>query len=539
MICAICGEREAVVFMRRSAGDAQGELRLCGECARARGLSVGKGQIELRLEDLISEAARAPEAPSLACPGCGSSLESIHAEGRLGCPRCAATFRHELEKFFRARSRPPYYRPGRLSPPSPQAGQAEILARTQVLLDAALRSEDYEEAARLRDKLAALARPGAGDASPGSAAGPQASILSFPAFSAAFPPGADADVVLESRARISRNFDGLPFPRASSPLPAEFASLAAFLAAMPGMVQSRLGTLEAFEREALVEWGIFPRAYSLEPGNAILCSAREPLCALIGEGNALSFATRIPGLAACEGLALLEPAVEAAAAWKPFAFDEDFGYLASRLGDCGSGLSLEASVHLPALSGLGMAERALRGLLARGLALRGIYGGTETSSGELYVVATERAFGQSAPEIAGDFEAALKALAQAERRARAELAAKRRDELLDKAGRALGLIRGCRFLGEAEARSALSALRLAALAACLEGPSPAELGRLMLSLGPGWTALRASSLAGEGGGAGIGGLRGAKKEERLRALSLAESLESGRIKEGGQQCSKA
>jgi protein arginine kinase len=316
-----------------------------------------------------------------------------------------------------------------------------------------------------------------------------------------------------------------------------------------------LASLAPRLRDALVEAAIFPRSYTLDPANLLICSDASPSYILLDETDHLRAQARLGGLRLREAVEVAAVTLDSCALpLGPFAFDEEFGFLTSRLEDSGSGLELSALVHVPALSFAGLADRAIRGVLARGLVVRGFYGSDEGSVGDLYELSTDHAFGASPGSLTAEFEAALTGLVHAERHAREELASRRREELTDRAGRALGLIRYCRVLGESEAAAQLSALRLGVLAGVAAGLSPASLGRLIVSLGPGMlavanneTATVANNETATVATLDVPGVDPAQatarkdrwNEERLRALVVASALSDAYIVGGGESCSKA
>ncbi len=535
MICALCGERDAVLFIRRSRGDSSEDLALCAECAKGRGLSAGKGRLELRIEELLDPPAEAGAAPAAACPTCGLGVEELRREGRLGCASCASAFRAELGRSLRARRRPPFYRGRRDGPPAADAATSEAAAPLSPPADAleaaalssrlaaALAAEDYELAASLRDGLAAR---GALLPLPGAAA-----------FDLAGREGPEGDVVLWTEVRISRNWPDLVFPgRAAGPSPSRERARALF-GGRPDWSLQPLAAAGDSGRRALVEAGYLSRAYAAEPEAFVALSGS--LYCLFDEADHLRLRARLAGFHAAAALdeatrqaRRLELAAEAAGL--PFAFDEDFGYLASRLEECGLGAVLGACLHLPALAVSGLAERAFRPALAAGFALRGFYGAETGSAGDLYELSTERAYGLSEEELAAGFEMAVRGLVAAERRARAELLASRREELLDIAGRALGTLRYCRFLSAAEGAAQLSALRLGLLAGVVVGAEPADLAGLLGGLGPGGLALRSRGPAAAPGKPGSRGLSRLDSADRLRARLAGEAVAGLELKAGGE-----
>lgn len=533
MICAICGEREAVVFMRRSGGNGSGDVALCEECARERGLSVGRGRIEFRLADLFSAPAVDSPSRPMVCPHCGLSLEELREDGRLGCLECAASFRPEIERYLRARSMGPFF-------VKDAAGEAQALdsAKTEAgsAMRAALAAEDYEKAAAIRDGLSPLA--GRAEGGPESLPArfeslPFAAAVLGRGGRASAPGGPDSDVVLETRARLQRNY--LPSGGAARRFSSgeEGRSLAAALAAtLPAVSLFTLADLDPLVIAVLVEAGALPRSFALASSSSLALLPSAPVAVLLGSGDSLSIRARLRGLDPSGALESVTGAAASFSVLGPYAFDEEFGFLCEKLCDFGSGLGLEALLHLPALGQEGQLEKALRSLLARGLQVRGFYGSEAGSAGDLYEVVTDHAYGQATSAMARDFAEVLARIAEAERRARASLASRKREEVLDRAGRGLGLLCNCRFVGAAEAAAALSSLRLASLSGLLSGPGPEVLGARLGALGP--AAIRLAGPPGQGGAE-----EGARRaEERNRARLLAKLLEGSMLEEGGRRCSR-
>lgn len=182
MICDRCGKREASVFIRR---EGAGESALCGECARNQGISARDGRLQISLEDLFSPLPDSPDRPGYrtACAACGTRLAEVRKTGRVGCPACFESFRGDLVAFLQRRGRRGAYRgsvPRRFAvsgrpagserPPKRGSGAArDSVPETappsagedlEVRLRNALAAEDYELAARLRDRLRSAGREG-------------------------------------------------------------------------------------------------------------------------------------------------------------------------------------------------------------------------------------------------------------------------------------------------------------------------------------------------------------------------------------------
>lgn len=173
MICQMCGQRDGTVHLLEISDGEERSVWLCNICAA--------GRSEMSLADFVREfgddstdansceaaGERSPLASFLgqvhdaegvsrrvpACPDCGYEIKAFQETNRLGCPRCYAHFRRQvlpiLSRYHRHASH--------LGKVPRQAGgvasrQGE-LTRLRVALEKAIQSENYEEAARLRDEM--------------------------------------------------------------------------------------------------------------------------------------------------------------------------------------------------------------------------------------------------------------------------------------------------------------------------------------------------------------------------------------------------
>ena len=128
-----------------------GELKrtdLCEDCARESGAIHPSGF--LSAEALMTDPASTVEEKAEKCPACGYTLDTLNKTGRLGCAVCYEKFSGSLAVALRESQKAMTHlgkRPGRK-----KAGQAELEAEMQHLI----RTEQYEEAAKLRDRMSKL-----------------------------------------------------------------------------------------------------------------------------------------------------------------------------------------------------------------------------------------------------------------------------------------------------------------------------------------------------------------------------------------------
>lgn len=470
--------------------DGSPDLALCEICARSRGITAGKGRLDIGIEELMGAASAAqdghePGMPT-ACPSCGSTLSMLRREGRLGCPSCLDAFHPFVERILGSSPR----------------GFSEALERPSRLL--------FPSHSR------------------------EASPSAFPFFASGRGP--EDDVVLSTTVRLFRNISGLPFPGGARGQVAPSRDMvASALDLMPGMRRWDMADLDHAMRRSLSERGFMPRSYAADPESLLAAGFDLPAYLLADEGDHLRICARYPGLApeaaagCAQGLAQ-----ELASGGFPFLSDARVGWVCSRLEDCGPGMSVSASLHLPALALTGLHDRFLRSILREGIVVRGSYAEGESSAGSVYeAVVTGAARLDTAGMLSELHGIALQA-AEAERRARQELAAKARSELLDTVGRAYGLALHARRLAPGEGASHASTLRLAALLGLVAQAGENEdgahylglagrLGRLLDCMGPGTIAVL-SGLADQESG---------PKDEELRSRALRSALKGAMLVGGG------
>lgn len=163
MLCQVCKIREANVHLKEIIGGEVRELHLCDICAKEKGLgepflpSFSLPELMLGLTDLEipSSVEEEPE-----CSGCGLSYEDVRKKGKLGCSLCYQSFREYLNPLLE-KIHGKVYHSGKV----PKKGKKEYRLDKKVYglrekLKEAVRKEEYEKAAELRDELRKLEKGG-------------------------------------------------------------------------------------------------------------------------------------------------------------------------------------------------------------------------------------------------------------------------------------------------------------------------------------------------------------------------------------------
>jgi protein arginine kinase activator len=158
MQCEVCQSREATIHLTEISDGVRTETHLCEQCAQEQGVGA-KSYIPLNelLSNLLSAGQKEDESGEggEVCPHCGYTLEKFREKAVLGCPYDYEVFEKELLPLIKKAHDGATAHCGKIPSRMPDDQQRQMeIARLRRQLDEALRCEDYELAAKLRDKLA-------------------------------------------------------------------------------------------------------------------------------------------------------------------------------------------------------------------------------------------------------------------------------------------------------------------------------------------------------------------------------------------------
>jgi protein arginine kinase activator len=154
MLCEICNKREATVHLTEIVNDKTTKLHLCEDCAREKGAEMeehfGLSDLLAGLSDLGANVE--PQAmDSVKCPSCGFTYRDFKKIGRFGCGNCYEAFKGQVAPLLK-----------RIHGSDRHVGKIPLMVgktvkdtrnmqELKMRMDKAIQTEDFEEAARLRD----------------------------------------------------------------------------------------------------------------------------------------------------------------------------------------------------------------------------------------------------------------------------------------------------------------------------------------------------------------------------------------------------
>ena len=163
MQCQICKKNSATIHLTEIADGVRTEMHLCEQCTQEEGVAV-KSQIPLN-ELLSSLLASQPADDDIfddstqktSCPNCGFTLEQFRKDAALGCPYDYEVFEKSLLPLIEKAHNGKTYHCGKVPSRTPGDTKKQIeVATLRQQLETAVKSEKYELAAELRDKIERL-----------------------------------------------------------------------------------------------------------------------------------------------------------------------------------------------------------------------------------------------------------------------------------------------------------------------------------------------------------------------------------------------
>ena len=157
MNCERCKKLHATYHLTAIENGEKKEAHLCEDCARQAGVGI---KFNFSMDVVGGAPTPAPKAKAKAakvrCPDCGITYSDFKSKARLGCARDYEVFEKEvvrlLEKVHGASTH---------TGKAPRTADAHVRKENELLrlkrdLDAVVKTEDFEKAAEIRDRIKSL-----------------------------------------------------------------------------------------------------------------------------------------------------------------------------------------------------------------------------------------------------------------------------------------------------------------------------------------------------------------------------------------------
>ncbi|MHC4914056.1 MAG: UvrB/UvrC motif-containing protein [Planctomycetota bacterium] len=155
MLCQMCKKHQATIHLTEIVNNQKKEVHLCEKCAEKQGVVKTQMSIADFLQGLASggKPKSREELPDIKCPSCGMTLSDFQNGGRFGCADDYAAFRERIMPLIE-KIHDSTQHVGKM----PKRTDREVvreksMRQLQAELKRAVEREEYEEAARIRDRI--------------------------------------------------------------------------------------------------------------------------------------------------------------------------------------------------------------------------------------------------------------------------------------------------------------------------------------------------------------------------------------------------
>jgi protein arginine kinase activator len=164
MQCQRCKEQTATIHLTEINNGQRQETHLCEICADHEGLAI-KSQIPLNelLSTLLASQSSGKEKPATeaaaaadekSCPSCGMTMQEFQKGRLLGCANDYEVFGDTLDPIIEKNQGGNTVHKGKVPHNAPEDSKKQIeIMNLRRELEEAVENEDYENAAKIRDRI--------------------------------------------------------------------------------------------------------------------------------------------------------------------------------------------------------------------------------------------------------------------------------------------------------------------------------------------------------------------------------------------------
>jgi protein arginine kinase activator len=160
MLCDICHKNIATVHLTEIINDKVVEMHICQNCTKIKTQELKDNlTIPELLTGLMNTGESQKKEVTLKCPSCGLTYADFKKKARLGCGRCYSVFKVQILPLLKKIHGSLNYS-GKSAVKAQQNYSSGSARQLRARLERAIKLEEYEEAARLRDEIKKLEQKG-------------------------------------------------------------------------------------------------------------------------------------------------------------------------------------------------------------------------------------------------------------------------------------------------------------------------------------------------------------------------------------------
>ncbi len=156
MFCDKCKANKATVHFTKIINGKKTEQHLCEYCADSMDNTFTFDDMFKNVFNINPYGGYSREIGMKKCSSCGLTLDELNKTGKLGCSDCCEAFKEYIEpalRSFHSGTKHKGKRPGKSVSVMPKVDKK---AELKTKLDEAIKNEEYEKAAEIRDILRSM-----------------------------------------------------------------------------------------------------------------------------------------------------------------------------------------------------------------------------------------------------------------------------------------------------------------------------------------------------------------------------------------------
>lgn len=301
------------------------------------------------------------------------------------------------------------------------------------------------------------------------------------------------DVVISSRVRLARNLKKYPFSirlndQQANQLVQEVKEAGKVFQTQTDKRYNscNVNVLSEIDKTAMVERHVIsPLLVEKEQSTGLILSEDEKISIMINEEDHLRIQSVTGGMNIGEAYKTANLIDDITNELFDYAFSEKYGYLTSCPTNVGTGMRASYMVFLPALTLAGRITKLAEELGKYGIALRGTYGESSKSFGNIYQISNQKTLGSTEREILEKLNRIVEQVMKQERRQREYLLINSFDEMEDKVYRSYGILKYAKQVSSDDAMTLLAQLKLGIDMELIHVGQNYNIHELMMEIQPG------------------------------------------------------
>ena len=299
--------------------------------------------------------------------------------------------------------------------------------------------------------------------------------------------GPFSDVVLSSRVRLARNISNIYFPSHQSEndvgivrsLAKKFANESTYNGSIYIL---NLNDINRDDKRFLRERNIITYKMELLNNRLIIVENNEKFSIMINEEDHFRIQIIKPGFQLMEAYQLADRVDDELNRFVSYAYSEKFGYLTSSPINCGTGLRLSVTLHLPILSILKIMPDVIKVTKENGAMIGGIIGEGIKSIGSIFQLSNHMTIYRTEVDVIEEIDQMTSIIVEMESEARDEYLSENEHQLMDIIWRSYGILKYSRNMGYAEAMNHLSNFRLGIILSIIKDVDLNRINDIMINI---------------------------------------------------------